>query len=100
MKKYGGQCVYCKTTELAVLTIDHKDDNGAPERKTHSCSRRFYHKLRTDSLREDLQVLCFNCQWRKRMYGSDFTTWEGQKFTTDRPSKPIRTYHRHKPLSL
>ena len=32
MKKYGGCCVFCHTRELAILTIDHVNDDGARER--------------------------------------------------------------------
>lgn len=70
LKKYGGRCVGCGETELAVLTIDHVNDDGAADRKKpgYKGSGR-YARLLKEPQRADLQVLCHNCQWRKRTYG-------------------------------
>jgi hypothetical protein len=94
IKKYGGCCVFCKDTELAILTIDHKNNNGAADRKRFSCSRAFYHELRVGQPRSDLQVLCFNCQWRKRIYGDDITKWDSLKTSTEDEPKKVRKYNR------
>lgn len=73
--RYGGKCVACGITELAVLTLDHIDDHGAEERRSGSRGFSWYNKLQREGLRDDLQVLCMNCQFRKRNYGGDFSTW-------------------------
>ena len=71
--KYGRCCVYCKTKELAILSIDHINDDGGQERKR---SRKdFYRRLASDPRRDDLQILCMNCQYRKRVYGPDMSKW-------------------------
>lgn len=72
---YGLCCAGCGTDELAVLTIDHKNDDGAEERKGvyhHS----YFTTLLKNPKRSDLQTLCWNCQFRKRLYGPDFSTWK------------------------
>lgn len=76
MKKYGGRCAVCGVTELAVLTIDHVNDDGAQERRDGGSSgANFYKVLLSSERRDDLQVLCMNCNTRKRTYGPDLTTW-------------------------
>ena len=71
---YGNECAGCGLTEKACLTIDHIHDNGAEERK----------RIGTDIIRwlrrhgfpkDDYQILCHNCQWRKRTYGPCFSSW-------------------------
>lgn len=91
LQKYGGCCVYCKSDEAATLTIDHKNDNGATD-KWRNQSRKFYYVLRVSPRRDDLQLMCFNCQWRKRIYGSDMTTWESKKVSTSVKARPLRVY--------
>jgi len=79
LRKYGGCCAnpFCKEEELAVLTIDHINDDGYKERKLCDCNN--YYKLRRLPKRPDLQVLCMSCQLRKKAYGPDFNTWESKK---------------------
>ena len=78
---YGGCCANpsCGTTELAILSIDHINDDGYLERRSHSSGQHLYRKLVNKPRRSDLQILCHNCQVRKRLYGADFSTWEAQK---------------------
>src|SRR5258708_11774773 len=66
INKYGGHCQGCGTDELAVLSIDHINDDGNLERNGRG--GRIYWELKRNPLRDDLQVLCMNCQWRKRLY--------------------------------
>lgn len=76
MDKYGGCCVGCGISETAVLTIDHINDDGAKERRTKRLTGyNFYHALLKIPRRSDLQVLCCNCQNRKRFYGSKMSEW-------------------------
>lgn len=54
--KYGGSCDCCREERLGFLTIDHKNNDGHTER-----SSGFYRKLDESPKREDLIVMCFNC---------------------------------------
>lgn len=90
---YGGECVCCHETEIAFLTLDHIFDDGerdglgltklrhlAIQDKTAAQielrqvnKRSGFHlygrikKLGFENRPCDLQVLCFNCQWGKRI---------------------------------
>jgi len=68
---YGGKCVCCGVVELAFLTLDHIKDDGSLDRKITGAGYRFYQFLKTRGYPQDrfLQVLCWNCQWGKRIYG-------------------------------
>lgn len=82
MEMYGSLCVGCGCNELAILTIDHVNDDGCLDRKLGSNRGIvFYRKLLKQQRRVDLQILCSNCQSRKRYYGPDISTW---------PSKVIK----------
>lgn len=66
--KYGGSCVCCGEKETLFLTIDHRNGDGSLERAglltatgSRPSSTSFYLLLRRSEKREDLQVLCFNC---------------------------------------
>jgi hypothetical protein len=93
MRMYGGCCAVCKTNELAVMTIDHINNDGTKERK--NTNRHLYSRLLKQSIRPDLQVLCFSCQWRKRLYGSDVNLWDEKALTIDfgrNEPVPIKNY--------
>ena len=79
IKKYGGACVGCGIDELAILTIDHVHDDGIKDR--HLGGTGFYCKLKRQPRLPDLQVLCFNCQLRKRNYGPDISSWKERMVT-------------------
>lgn len=74
ISKYGGYCKCCKETRVEFLTIDHINSDGAMERKAlfgsqSGSSNQWYLKLRREDKRSDLQVLCFNCNVAKFIYG-------------------------------
>lgn len=76
MEMYGGKCLGCGCNELAVLTIDHVNDDGAIDRKSNgNRGIVFYRRLLKQPRRSDLQILCASCQSRKRNYGSEVATW-------------------------
>lgn len=77
-----------------MLSIDHKDNNGSRTDYKAYSHREFYHLLRTTPVQTDLQVLCFNCQWRKRIYGDDRFEWNSKMVFADREPKP--TFGRYK----
>lgn len=64
MDMYGGQCSFCKTDELAVLSIDHERNNGKKDRLIAK-GNAFYSKLLKYPKRKDLRCLCLNCNLRK-----------------------------------
>ena len=82
MDKYGGKCVGCGETELTVLTMDHINDDGYIERqlrKEHKKVSSWYVDLLKSERRIDLQILCANCQMRKKIYGSNFVSKDQHK---------------------
>ena len=66
---YGGKCLCCGETDLHFLTFDHKNGGGTKERRlTGMTGSTFYLSLMKNH-REDIQVLCFNCNCAKWFYG-------------------------------
>ena len=62
------KCKGCGESDLAVLTIDHINGGGNQHRKKIGCKTgcSFYRWLKKNGYPEGFQVLCFNCQFRKR----------------------------------
>lgn len=74
VEKYGGKCRCCGEHRLPFLTIDHVNNDGASDRKElygsqKGCSLKWYLKLCRESPRDDLQVLCWNCNAAKSHFG-------------------------------
>lgn len=74
VNKYGGKCVCCGETELYFLTIDHINNDGAMERKSYSDKNAgggtgFFLELIREELRDDLQILCYNCNMGRYING-------------------------------
>lgn len=66
---YGGKCECCGDTNIEFLTIDHIHSNGYIERK-RIYGREFYKELLSlGSKREDLRLLCMNCNFSIAKYG-------------------------------
>lgn len=63
----GWKCANCGITDRDVLTFDHKDGGGGAERKR--MGGQFptirYYFMRPTEARQNLQVLCANCNWRR-----------------------------------
>jgi hypothetical protein len=74
---YGGcRCACCgEASNIDFLTIDHINDNGAEHRRMLSGTKDsrgqaghvFYSYLKRNNYPPGYQVLCFNCQWGKRL---------------------------------
>lgn len=67
IKLYGSICEFCKTDQVKILTIHHVNNNGNVERKILKChgGTSFYSKiLKSNQPRNDLKLLCFNCNIR------------------------------------
>lgn len=69
----GGKptCTGCGEKDIGVLTIDHIAGNGADHRRelfgnNRRCGYPFYQWLKRNEYPDGFQVLCFNCQFRKR----------------------------------
>lgn len=69
MEAYGNECAICKEDRIERLTIDHKNNDGATQRKKDKChtGSRMYRWLIKQKYPQDLglQVLCFNCNCSK-----------------------------------
>jgi hypothetical protein len=66
------KCRMCEETELGVLTVDHINGNGTKHRIEIGLGRRgggygMYQWLKKNNYPDGFQILCFNCQFRKRM---------------------------------
>jgi ribosomal protein L44E len=59
-------CGNCHCSDIDVLTIDHINNDGAKQRMNGMRDgNNLYRELSKVPKRNDLQVLCANCQWRK-----------------------------------
>lgn len=68
--KYGGCCACCGEKIIPFLTIDHVNNDGKKDRlevfgMKNPATIGWYLKLRREDKRDDLQVLCFNCNLGK-----------------------------------
>jgi hypothetical protein len=59
------KCADCSESDLTVLTIDHKNNDGSKHRETIGTGTQFYKWLRQMGYPEGYQVLCFNCNMKK-----------------------------------
>lgn len=72
---YGQACncpCGCKVTKYEYLTIDHKNNDGASQRKeqgTNAGGHATYRRIIKAGFPDDLQVLCWNCNCAKEYYG-------------------------------
>lgn len=67
LAEYGSTCRCCGETELSFLSLDHIFDNGRHEKRGFA----FYLELKRTNYprKNELQVLCMNCQLGKRING-------------------------------
>lgn len=62
------ECKHCGNMDIRVLNIDHINNDGAKHRKeVGSLGTGFYSWLKRMKYPKDYQVLCFNCNWIKRL---------------------------------
>lgn len=65
---YDNKCAYCGMDDRDVLVIDHVYDNGSEERKRYKSSYSFLKHIRDTNFPKEYQLLCQNCNWKKRLY--------------------------------
>lgn len=73
-KEYGNKCVCCGETILEFLTIDHINNDGHVQRQLYKQqfgkTMNYYNWLRQNNYpKENYQVLCFNCNCGKAIFG-------------------------------
>lgn len=67
--EYGGRCICCGERNLEFLTIDHINNDGAQHRKKIGNAGAVYKWIISHDFPKDFQVLCFNCNFSKAVYG-------------------------------
>jgi hypothetical protein len=71
--RYGNRCACCGESSPMFLTIDHVNNDGWAERARHSRHKvmpiKVFKALLEGPLRDDLQSLCFNCNFGKNRNG-------------------------------
>jgi hypothetical protein len=67
---YGGAvCACCGETTRKFLTFDHINNDGAAHRKSDPSAGNLVNWLKTNDFPEGFQVLCFNCNYGKKVNG-------------------------------
>ena len=73
IKAYGGKCSCCGESQIEFLTLDHLTKNGIKERKKFGgCKNNsggLYNHLIKKNFPKGYQILCFNCNITKGIYG-------------------------------
>lgn len=66
---YGGKCACCPESELELMTIDHKNNDGAEHRlgRKQFFGIRVYQWLIRNAFPKGFQVLCWNCNISKHL---------------------------------
>lgn len=71
----GGEpkCAKCGFKDIRALSIDHINGGGNKQRRTDGLLGANFYKwlIRQQDYPQDLQVLCMNCQFIKRMEGKE-----------------------------
>ena len=57
----------CTVIDPDMLSIDHKDNNGAEDRKVRGTGNTLYLSLEKEGYPEGFQTLCHNHQWKKEI---------------------------------
>lgn len=91
---YGLTCACCDEPNMAFLTIDHVNNDGAAHRKELGCSSgaKFYYWLKTNNWPRGFQTLCFNCNLGKYQNGG-ICPHKGLKMSKFEQSTPQHEVH-------
>jgi hypothetical protein len=68
-KKLGSSCFCCGTEDKDTFTIDHVNNDGSAHRKSQS-RLKILREIRDSSDTSGYQILCWNCNCSKGLYGS------------------------------
>lgn len=68
VEHYGGECACCGEKEVAFLTVDHINNDGAEHRKEVKHTR-MYVWLRQNGYPPGYQILCWNCNCGRAING-------------------------------
>ena len=69
LEAYGNRCACCGETIKAFLTFDHVKDDGAQHRAEIGKGGAILRWLLRNKFPDVVQILCWNCQWGKRICG-------------------------------
>jgi len=72
LKHYSAEnpfCACCGEREMAFLSIDHINGGGTQHRRTIGRGKRFYVWLKQKGFPKGYQVMCFNCNVAKGLFG-------------------------------
>lgn len=71
MEHYGNSCRCCGISELAFLSINHKNGNGRVHLKNNKISgaSQFYSWIIKNNYPDNLEILCYNCNVSSGLYG-------------------------------
>jgi hypothetical protein len=70
---YGGEatrCACCGEGGIAFLTLDHVAKNGGEHRRRLTGHQGTYRQLIADGYPSGIQVLCYNCNMARGLYGA------------------------------
>lgn len=68
-ERYGNYCACCGLTDARFLSVDHVNNDGAHQRRTrHGTGEQFYRYILKLGCPNEYQLLCFNCNFAKRMF--------------------------------
>lgn len=70
LNHYGTSCKCCGESDIRFLTIDHIDNNGNEHRRVDNNAKNIYTWLKKHGFPDRFQVLCFNCNLAKKIYGA------------------------------
>ena len=83
VKEYGGKCVLCKNDDYDVLEFDHVNNDSYLKNPRYKGFRtgmpiRLYKKYIREGIikKDDLQILCANCNRKKARYDQEFKRLE------------------------
>lgn len=87
-EKYGSKCECCGEDNLAFLTIEHSDGPDRHKDGRRKSSTRTLQMIVRGEKRDDIKVLCFNCNCVKQRTGGicphQGGYWNGKDLLDDR----------------